>query len=108
MRHGTTSIDNSFLVDERCIMSESTQPPPRGGDRREGRNQFISEQTVMDIPTFLERFQTASTDNEKLTLVTKLLESVATEYSESEESEECKTAVYNAFTHLVSQLKENV
>ncbi|MEC4819997.1 MAG: hypothetical protein SAK29_43015 [Scytonema sp. PMC 1069.18] len=88
-------------------MSEPTPPPPRGGDRREGKNQFMSERAVMDIPTFLERFQAATTDKEKLLLVATLLETVAVELSENQESKECKEAIYNFFTHLASELKEN-
>ncbi len=88
-------------------MSETTPPPPRGGDRREEKNKFMSERVVMDIPTFLEKFQTTTTDQEKLLLVAALLENVAVEYSENQDSQESREAIYNAFTHLASQVKEN-
>lgn len=86
-------------------MSNSIEPPYRGEDRREGRRNLIPETSALDIPTFLERFSTATTDKEKLLLFATLLNAVGADYREDEEHKRCGEAIYHAFSELAAQLK---
>ncbi|KAF3885953.1 MULTISPECIES: hypothetical protein [Nostocales] len=85
------------------------QNPHRGGDRREGGKRFLPEQplTATEVATFVEQFQAATTDKEKLLVVSSLLDAVAKDYLDSPEHQESGKAIHSAFSRLAYLIKEN-
>ncbi len=83
--------------------------PHRGEDRREGGKCFLPEQPLAatEVATFVEKFQAAITDKEKLLVVSSLLDAVAADYLGSPEHQQCGEAIHSAFSRLASLIKEN-
>ncbi|KYC35287.1 hypothetical protein WA1_09035 [Scytonema hofmannii PCC 7110] len=83
--------------------------PHRGEGRREGRKRFLPEQplTATEVATFVEQFQAATTDKEKLLVVSSLLDAVADDYLDSREHQQSGEAIHSAFSRLASLIKAN-
>lgn len=63
-------------------------------------------QTAMETPIFLQKFQCATTDNEKLRLIVKWLDGVAAEYRLGSGLDAVTVSL--AFTNLAYHLEANV
>ncbi|MUG98696.1 hypothetical protein F7734_42955 [Scytonema sp. UIC 10036] len=83
--------------------------PHRGEGRREGGKRFLSEQPLTEtkVATFVEQFQAATTDREKLLVVSSLLDAVANDYLDSPEHQQSGEAIHSAFSRLASRINEN-
>jgi hypothetical protein len=83
--------------------------PHRGEGRREGAKRFLAEQplTATEVATFVEQFQAATTDKEKLLVVSSLLDAVADDYLDSPEHQQCGEAIHSAFSRLAALIKAN-